>query len=351
MTTLQSLRARAIAQTLFTPATLKKAADRLGFIQADPIRSPARAQDLILRLRVKNYRVGDLERLYASLDIEEDYLYAYGFVHRRVWQILHPRGSSRLSDLERKVLDAVRRDGETHPAALEAHFGRARVINDWGGYSKATTRALEALHYRGLLRIARREDGIRVYAPAEISIGLLAPEERMRRLVLAMVDILAPVPIRTLHANIARYRSLANPRAALHDLLREGVLRRDTVDGLDYIEPPERRLPRELPPVVRFMAPFDPVVWDRLRFEHLWGWPYRFEAYTPAARRVRGYYAMPLLWRDDVIGWANANVVGGELQVDVGFAKKRPADREFLQALDDEIARLDAFLTVRDRRR
>jgi hypothetical protein len=46
-------------------------------------------------------------------------------------------------------------------------------------------------------------------------------------------------------------------------------------------------------------------VWDRRRFEHLWGWAYRFEAYTPAPKRVRGYYALPLLWRDRVIGWGN----------------------------------------------
>ena len=53
------------------------------------------------------------------------------------------------------------------------------------------------------------------------------------------------------------------------------------------------------------LAPFDPLVWDRRRFELFWGWRYRFEAYTPAAKRTLGYYALPLLWRDRVIGWAN----------------------------------------------
>ena len=59
---------------------------------------------------------------------------------------------------------------------------------------------------------------------------------------------------------------------------------------------------------VRLLAPFDPVVWDRARFEFLWGWTYRFEAYTTAAKRVRGYYALPILWRDRVIGWGNLSV-------------------------------------------
>jgi hypothetical protein len=96
------------------------------------------------------------------------------------------------------------------------------------------------------------------------------------------------------------------------------------------------------PARVRFLAPFDPVVWDRRRFGHLWGWEYRFEAYTPAARRVLGYYAMPLLWRDRVIGWATCQD-GGDVQV--GYAGSAPAGRSYRAALDAEIARLRRFLT------
>src|SRR5437870_8666870 len=107
MPTLERLRVHAICHSLFPPTTLKAAVRRLGFIQADPIRSPARAQDLILRHRVKGYRAGDLERRYASLDIEEDLLYAYGFMPRPVWQLLHPRNLKSMSRLERKVLDVV----------------------------------------------------------------------------------------------------------------------------------------------------------------------------------------------------------------------------------------------------
>ena len=63
--------------------------------------------------------------------------------------------------------------------------------------------------------------------------------------------------------------------------------------------------PRETRPAGTLPQPFDPIVWDRRRFEHLWGWAYRFEAYTPEAKRQFGYYAMPLLWGDRVIGWVN----------------------------------------------
>ena len=65
------LRRYAIARSLFKPTTLPKAIARLGFVQADPIRAPARAQDLTLRHRVTNYRAGDLERRYPRLAIED----------------------------------------------------------------------------------------------------------------------------------------------------------------------------------------------------------------------------------------------------------------------------------------
>ena len=82
--TLEDLRGFTVARSLFTPTTLKRALNRLGFVQADPIRAPARAQDLMLRHRVKNYRSGDLERYYMKLDIEEDFFVNYGFVTKSV---------------------------------------------------------------------------------------------------------------------------------------------------------------------------------------------------------------------------------------------------------------------------
>ena len=98
---------------------------------------------------------------------------------------------------------------------------------------------------------------------------------------------------------------------------------------------------------MRLLAPFDPVVWDRRRFEHFWGWAYRFEAYTPAPKRVRGYYALPLLWRDAVIGWGNVSVRGGAFEAQLGYVSgKAPRDAAYRRALDEELARLRAFLGV-----
>ncbi len=349
--TLRRLRACAIDSSLFKPATLKAAIDRLGFVQADPIRSPARAQDLILRHRVKDYRAGDLERLYPSLDIEEDYLYAYGFVSREIWRLLHPRRAVKLSALEKQILGKVLELGGAHPAHLEKHFGRRRIINAWGGNSKATTHALDVLHYYGFLRIARRENGIRVYEAAAPQAGLLPPAERLRKRIVALVNILAPVPEKTLHTLTApllrRYFPGSGPaRTVLADMTKSGELKKETADGIDYILPAAGLAFAEAPRRARFLAPFDPLVWDRRRFEHFWNWPYRFEAYTPPAKRVRGYYAMPLLWGDDIVGWANARIAGKRLSVETGFVKKRPAGKDFTAELEAETARLEEFLNL-----
>src|SRR5579863_519333 len=88
---LDDLRRFAVTRSLFAPTTLKRALHRMGFVQADPIRAPARSQDLILRHRVKNYHAGDLERRYAKLGVHEDFFVNYGFVTIELQALMHPR--------------------------------------------------------------------------------------------------------------------------------------------------------------------------------------------------------------------------------------------------------------------
>ena len=106
--TLEALRRYAVAHTLFAPTTLGRAITKLGFVQADPIRAPARAQDLTLRHRVKGYRAGDLERRYPVLDIGEDFFVNYGFLPRVTQALMHPRTPrTELTAVRRTQMDAV----------------------------------------------------------------------------------------------------------------------------------------------------------------------------------------------------------------------------------------------------
>jgi len=270
--TLDDLRRFAVARSLFKPTTLKRALDRLGFVQADPIRAPARAQDLILRHRVRNYHAGDLERLYPKLGIEEDFF----------------------------------------------------VV------------------------------GVRIYAAQPDGAEAANTAERLARvdaLVDVAVRIYAPLPGPCLSDLVRRLRfAVPQWRSELKNALKrvKQRLSHARVDGVDWYWPAEEDVARFAPPeTVRLLTPFDPVVWDRDRFELLWGWLYRFEAYTPAPKRKLGYYAMPLLWRDRVVGWANLSVEKGRLKSEFGYIDSRaPYERSFKRELEAELDRMRAFLSI-----
>ncbi len=358
--TLDDLRRYAVARSLFTPTTLGRAIARLGFVQADPIRAPARAQDLTLRHRVRDYRAGDLERRYASLPIEEDFFVNYGFVPRATHRLMHPRTPRTVWPAARwrqahEVLAFVRERGVVHPDEVDAQFNHGRAQNWFGGNSRVSTQLLDGMHYRGLVRIAQRSSGVRLYAAHDAHDPAHDPAPDPAAALDALVDVVvqkyAPLPERSLGELVVHLRAAAPQWAGLRRpaLLRaKARLPQAMVDGQRWYWPAgdnPASTRHAVPDAVRLLAPFDPVVWDRRRFEALWGWAYRFEAYTPAPKRIRGYYALPLLWRDQVIGWGNLAVVDGELRSDIGWtAGRAPRDARLKAALADELSRMTEFL-------
>lgn len=358
---LDALRRYAVARTLFTPTTLGRAISRLGFVQADPIRAPARAQDLTLRHRVKDYLAGDLERRYARLPIEEDCLVNYGFLPREYLALMHPRVAAKAWDAAtrrkaQEVLEFVQSRGKVHPREVEAHFAHGRVLNYWGGASNASTQLLDDMHYRGMLRVVRRDSGTRIYEVAKHADVEDSPAERARRaaaLIELVVRKYAPLPASSLVylTRLLRYGAphlMAHTQAALREAREH--LASCRIDGTTWYWPADEnpvarkwRADDEL----RLLAPFDPVVWDRRRFALFWGWTYKFEAYTPAEQRRFGYYALPLLWREQVIGWSNVSMKDGQITPRFGYAAgKAPRDATFRVALEDELGRMARFLAA-----
>jgi uncharacterized protein YcaQ len=356
--TLDDLRRSAVARTLFTPTTLQRALDRLGFVQADPIRAPARAQDLTLRHRVAGYRAGDLERRYAELDVEEDVFVNYGFVTGTVQRLMHPRRGpapwkAAAARRVRALLEFVRASGPVHPRDVDRHFSHGTVTNYWGGSSNATTHLLDAMHYRGLLRVVRRDAGIRVYAAHEHGArpnDAATRRARLDALVDVIVGLYAPLPAPSLSTLVRRLRYAVPQWTGELTSTLERAKRRlahHRVDGIDWYSPAGEAVVDGPDDRVRLLAPFDPVVWDRRRFELLWGWAYRFEAYTPIAQRKLGYYALPLLWRDRVVGWGNVSVRGKTLTSAFGFiASHPPRDRAFRGSLAEELDSMRRFLDL-----
>jgi uncharacterized protein len=326
------------------------------------MRAPARAQDLILAHRVKDYRAGELERRYPRLAIEEAFFVNYGFLPRQTLALLHPRGAPRAWDTwdapmqvrAEQVLAFVRQSGDAHSKDVQAHFDHGRMKR-WGGSLSVSNHLLEGLHYRGLLRVVRREAGARVYQAIEQPPQDDSPEARLRRasqLLDRVVALYAPLPAASLGylCNLLRY-GVPHLAVEVRQLQHESQSRyaHARVDDRLWFWPPDER-PTDARHLtddkLRFLAPFDPVVWDRRRFRLFWGWEYKLEAYVPAHKRRMGHYAMPMLWGEQMLGWANLKVLDGRLQHELGFNGLRPRSRAFRLALDQALQRMQEFLEI-----
>jgi uncharacterized protein YcaQ len=361
--TLDHLRRYAIARSLFKPTTLRRAIEKLGFVQADPIRAPARAQDLTLRHRVADYRAGDLERRYPKLPVEEDFLVNYGYLPRVHQQLMHPRTPRTVWTAARAgqaaaVLAFIRARGAVHPREVDAQFAHGKVTNWFGGSSNASTQLLDVMHYRGLLRVARREGGTRIYAVRDTDADLGAGGGAgavacMDALVDLIVNKYAPLPAGGLAQLVRQLRGGAPQWTAQRGEALARAKRRLAhvrIDGVDWYWPAADR-PASVrwrpDDGVRLLTPFDQIVWDRRRFEIFWGWTYRFEAYTPAPKRKLGYYALPLLWHERVVGWGNVTASDGELRSSFGYIGGRaPRSAVFRAGLEAELARMRSFLGI-----
>jgi uncharacterized protein YcaQ len=204
---------------------------------------------------------------------------------REVLALLYPRCNQEGepipysgSILEAEVLAVVREQGRLDSHAARALLGAKQVTNAWGGISAASTRALEALHHHGLLRVAYRRNGAKVYEAAEVQPLPLSPEERLQRVAMLLARLLAPVPEQSLRQALTQLRlhsgGVPSRPAVIADLRASGELDGRVVDGISYLWPSslsDLGLSDEPECRVRFLAPFDPLVWDRRRFEHLWG--------------------------------------------------------------------------------
>jgi uncharacterized protein YcaQ len=226
---------------------------------------------------------------------------------------------------------------EAHPDALEHVMGRirdggavrsaefARTDGKAGGWWewKPEKRALEHLFAAGELMISRRENFHRVYDLRERVLAnalptwtdALSPTEREVRRALALKAV------RALGVAVPRwvpdyFRTPKKGAAGLlEELADEGSLLRATIEDFDepsYVHSDNAGLADEIlsgslrSSVTTLLSPFDPVVWDRARALELFGFDYKIEVYTPAARRRYGYYSLPILHDGALVGRLDA---------------------------------------------
>jgi uncharacterized protein len=325
------LAAQGLADPPERPATkddVLEAIRKMGVLQIDSIAVVARSPYLVLWSRLGAYEPSWLDELLAEGALFEYWSHAacfvpiedYGLYRRfmlegseksRAWFSAHP-------EEVRRVLERVRQEGPVRSAEFARADGKAGGWWEW----KPEKKALEHLFAAGELMIARRDPNFhRVYDLRERVLeralpgwedGLAPTHEEVRR-------ALALKAVRSLGVAFARwvpdyFRTPKKGVAALLDALAEegALLRARIEDEPAYVHPENADLAKaagsgELESsLTTLLSPFDPVVWDRARALELFGFDYRIEVYTPAARRRYGYYSLPILHRGALVGRLDA---------------------------------------------
>jgi uncharacterized protein YcaQ len=314
-------RPRAAAQK----ADVLRAIRLMGALQIDTIHVVARSPYLVLWSRLGDYEPRWLDELLAEGEIfeywsheacflpAEDYpLYRRRMLHAggMGWKYSQEWINEHRKEVER-VLAYVREHGPTRSSDFARTDGKKGGWWEW----KPEKRALEMLFTAGELMIARRHNFQRVYdlrervLPSRDDSPLPADGEVSRALALRAVRSLGVAKAR----RVADYfrTDKRGTAAAVRGLADEGRLLRVRVADWDeegFVHPENRKLLERAtsdllrPGLTTLLSPFDPLVWDRARARETFGFDYRLECYTPAPRRRYGYFTLPVLHRDRVVG-------------------------------------------------
>ena len=336
----------------------------LGSLQFDPLESPgARNHELVLAARVRGYRRGWCERwLYGpERELFEAYNKSLNILsidelpyHRLAWQRSSVRYAELLGGHEADVTKILASISARGPLPT-SHFSREvnhMLPGGWGPPMRAGRLLVEGLFQAGRLGISRREGNARWYDlierlfPAELLARRVEEAESVRHRLLTRfrgVGLLggAASPEVTVGTGTPAQR-----KEIIERLVAEGTFIPVTVEGLKgvrYILEEERKLLRrgDVGAEVTFLAPLDPLLWDRRLMRDLFRFEYSWEVYTPAAKRKHGYYVLPILYGDRLVGRveprmdraASVLTVAG-LWLEAGFRSERRFRAAFDEALE-----------------
>ena len=306
------------------PESVKTVVGRLGSLQFDPLDVTGRNHDLVLAARIDGYRrewTDDL--LYRERWLYEAYNKGLSLLptselpyYRIGWdRYSASNGYGKLDDhaeLVAELLERIREEGTLSSKDVEV-----RESIDWYWRPTNQVRAiLEALALSGVLGIARRDGNRRLYDlserlfPADLLAERRTEEEQRKHKLLSRYRAHGLLGMRGGNQEVwLGTTTTAAERYRLRDeLIEDGLLLPVSVEGVKgdrVILAEEAALLFDDGPIVAgvaFLAPLDPLVWDRDLLRSLWHFDYLWEVYVPAAKRRWGYYVLPLLWRDRFVG-------------------------------------------------
>ena len=296
---------------------LRRAFDDMGIIQIDSVNVLVRSQELPLFARLGPHDRTLIPSATAAGDIFEYWVHEASHVpasqHRLLrWRMGQPhawKGVNRIAKehpgLVKRVLSAI---GESGPTTAGELSPRTSPKSDWWDWDTAKA-ALEFLFWKGEVAATRRtNDFARLYDLPERVLPAAAleaetPDESVAREELIRQAV-RHLGVGTMH-DIADYhrQRITDIKPLVENLVRMGDLVPVTVEGWQQPGYSARDLyiPREVQ-ARAFLSPFDPMVWFRDRDERLFDFTYRIEIYTPAAKRRYGYYVLPFLLGDRIVG-------------------------------------------------
>ncbi len=315
---------------------LRKVLDHLGLIQIDSVNVLVRSQELPLFARLgahprdlipKATAAGELFEYWVHeachVPVEQRPLYGWMMEAHPRWQKMREFAAER-PELISSVLDRLQSDGPLVASDLEM---RDRPKGQWWDWDDGKY-ALEHLFRTGEVAAVRRpNDFARMYdlaervIPAEVLNAPRPTEHDAKKELLVMAAKYHGVGTA---ADLTDYHRLAHTRTLLAELVEEGRLLSASVDG--WTKPaymhPDARVPRWIR-ARALLSPFDPVVWFRDRAERLFGFHYRIEIYVPQPKRIYGYYVLPFLLGEELVGRVDlkADRKAGRLLVQGAFGE------------------------------
>jgi uncharacterized protein YcaQ len=299
----------------------RKVLDQLATVQLDSVNVLTRSHELIFFARLGPYDRAALTKwLWSSREVFEYWgheaslhpvvrhpLFAWRMADGHRWSGVRSAGEG-FPQLVEEVLGEVVERGPLTTGEIEARGPGRQRTEAWWGWTDHK-RVIEYLFWSGQVTATRRGAFERVYLlpsqwlPTEVLAHPPVDEAAAQRQLLLVAA--KAIGIGTA-GDLADYSRINRPRAAVlvNELADEGQLVRATVDG--WRQPafflPDTHLPRRRMRNRALLSPFDSLIWERQRTERLWDFTYRIEIYVPRPKRTYGYYVLPFLLDEELVG-------------------------------------------------
>lgn len=290
------------------------AIEHLGYIQIDTISVVQRAHHHTLWSRNPDYDLSHIEELIAQKKVFEYWSHAAAFLPMKDYrytlyrkQAFHLGHEKHWFKKDRQLMDSILKRIADEGPLMAKDFQHSEKVKEWG--SKPAKQALENLYMQGDLMVKERKNFHKVYDLAE-------------RVLPKGIDTSIPTQkkyIRFLITNYLRANGIGNASeiayllkntktlvtVELKEMLQHQELIQVIVNDDKYYMLPDAGRLLELDYKlnrVKILSPFDNLLIQRKRMKNLFDFDYQIECYTPAAKRKFGYFSLPILWNDQLVG-------------------------------------------------